>query len=145
MSKIIWPVLSVLVAVGIFFSSSISGEVSGGASMAIVEFMRRIMPLPDNIGIDFNFIVRKTAHFAVYFLLAFCVAHSLKFYLHRAWILLVSAWGIASVYGVLDEIHQYFVPGRVMAVSDMLINAAGALAGAMLVVWWVRKKKKACT
>jgi len=161
MSKIIWPVLSVLVAAGIFFSSALSGEVSGGASMVIAELVRYVVPDATDETISvFNFIVRKGAHFTVYFVLAFCVAHSLKFYLlrrsepalannkaqdsvvaggRRLLTLFFVAWGIASAYGVVDEIHQYFVPGRVMALMDMVINAIGAAAGAAVVCWWVAR------
>lgn len=145
MAKIIWPVLAVLVAVGIFISSSMSGDVSGGASMAIANFMRRFAPLADETIYTLNFIVRKAAHFAVFFALAFCVAHSLKFHIrfkHSLKILLVTAWAIAALYGVIDEVHQNFVPGRVMAPLDMAINAAGAFFGAALVVLWVKNRGK---
>jgi VanZ family protein len=135
-SKIVWPVLSVLVAAGIFISSSVSGEVSGSASMAIAVYVRNLVPLDDDL---LNFLVRKAAHFIVYFALAFCVAQSLKFHVHRLRLLLAVSWVIAAVYGVTDEIHQYFVPGRVMAFSDMVINAAGAFFGAGLVVWYLCK------
>lgn len=37
----------------------------------------------------------------------------------------------ATLYGVSDEVHQYFVPSRTFAVSDMVANALGAL----LVQW----------
>lgn len=33
---------------------------------------------------------------------------------------------IASLYGLFDEIHQYFVPGREADVFDALANAVGA-------------------
>ena len=33
---------------------------------------------------------------------------------------------IASFYGITDEIHQLFVPGRFFAVSDMAADAFGA-------------------
>ncbi|MCL2225451.1 MAG: VanZ family protein [Defluviitaleaceae bacterium] len=137
--KIIWPVLSVLVALGIFISSAMTGEVSGYASMTIAGWVRYILPVSDSTLAVMHFFVRKTAHFVVYFVLAFCVAHSFKFYVHSFRKLLLLAWGIASVYGVTDEIHQYFVPGRVMAISDMLINAAGAFVGAAVVVWYLRR------
>ncbi|MCL2577305.1 MAG: VanZ family protein [Defluviitaleaceae bacterium] len=135
---IIWPILSVLIAVGIFISSSISGEVSGNASMTIARFVRSFLPVSDSMLGFMHFLVRKTAHFWVYFVLAFCVAHSLKYYLHNRRTLILSAWGIAAAYGVMDEFHQYFVPGRVMAVSDMLINAAGAFLGALIVCCYIK-------
>jgi len=39
---------------------------------------------------------------------------------------LLGAFLIAVVYGVTDEIHQSFVPGRVPDVADVLADAAGA-------------------
>jgi VanZ family protein len=45
----------------------------------------------------------------------------------------VAAWAIAAGYGVTDEWHQSFVPGRSADVRDLVANAAGAfvaLAGA---------------
>lgn len=139
--KIIWSVLSVIIAVLIFISSSISGEVSGYASMRIADMVRYVMPFGTEMLGFMNFLVRKTAHVVVYFALAFCITHSIKYHIHKSHKLLIASWGIAAFYGVTDEIHQYFVPGRVMAISDMVINAVGALAGAALVVWWVNRHK----
>lgn len=36
------------------------------------------------------------------------------------------AWLVAVLYGVVDELHQSFVPGRVCSVSDLLSDASGA-------------------
>jgi len=36
------------------------------------------------------------------------------------------------LYGVSDELHQLFVPGRSFGVDDMLIDAAGGLVGALI-------------
>jgi len=47
----------------------------------------------------------------------------------------VAVWaaGIASAYGALDEVHQYFVPGRLASVTDGLLNLTGAgLTGVVL-------------
>ena len=43
------------------------------------------------------------------------------------------AGAIATGYGVLDEIHQMYVPGRFASITDALLNTAGAAA----VVAWV--------
>ena len=40
---------------------------------------------------------------------------------------------IASLYGVSDEYHQRFVPGRMFDVLDMVADALGASAGAAVV------------
>ena len=46
----------------------------------------------------------------------------------------IAAWGIATAYGVTDEYHQSFVPGRTPDVADVLADAAGA--GASIVTVW---------
>ena len=39
---------------------------------------------------------------------------------------------LVGVYGVLDEVHQYFVPGRNSDVLDVLADVCGGLLGAGL-------------
>jgi VanZ family protein len=39
----------------------------------------------------------------------------------------------ASVYGIIDEVHQYFVPGRSCNVSDWIADTLGAFLGAAAV------------
>jgi len=41
----------------------------------------------------------------------------------------IAAIVLAVVYGVTDELHQYFVPGRNMEFMDILSDALGAFTG----------------
>ena len=43
---------------------------------------------------------------------------------------LVLAVVYATLYGALDEVHQYFVPDRFMSLMDVLANLLGALIAA---------------
>ena len=43
---------------------------------------------------------------------------------------------ISSLYGVSDEYHQVFVPGRTFDLLDMLADAIGSVAGASAVGAW---------
>jgi VanZ family protein len=43
---------------------------------------------------------------------------------------------ISSLYGVSDEYHQMFVPGRTFDLLDMLSDAIGSIAGASAVGAW---------
>lgn len=40
---------------------------------------------------------------------------------------------VALLYGISDEFHQYFVPGRHATVTDVLINAAGIILALLAV------------
>jgi VanZ family protein len=45
---------------------------------------------------------------------------------------------IAGLYGVSDEVHQYFVPGRSSSVYDAIADVAGA--GLVCALWYWRKR-----
>lgn len=78
-------------------------------------------------------IVRKGAHIMEYALLgvSLCLLHMSYAARYGA----LRAWGIASVYGALDEVHQLFSEGRAGRITDILIDASGAAVGVLAVVW----------
>jgi len=45
----------------------------------------------------------------------------------------------ASLYGVSDEVHQLFVPGREFDVLDIFYDFIGSLFGVYLSRWWIRR------
>ncbi len=47
---------------------------------------------------------------------------------------------IGSIYGVLDEWHQYYVPGRTASVLDLISDSIGTFLGAL--IFTVFKKDK---
>jgi VanZ family protein len=49
---------------------------------------------------------------------------------------LIGAWAIAVAYGVTDEWHQSFVPGRHAELRDLRADAIGALAADVVVKAW---------
>lgn len=69
-------------------------------------------------GLAYDYPLRKAGHLAVFALLWLLARRPLG-----------DGWGFAFtvLYAASDEWHQTFVPGRGGAVSDVLIDAAGAL------------------
>lgn len=128
MKKYIFLTLSLLTAALIFVLTRMPGDESGEMSLAIVRLIYSISPFDENTT---HFIIRKGAHFVVYAFLAFFLCGFFDTKGKGIFLLIIIPWLIASIYGVADEIHQYFVPGRVMAVMDMGINSAGAFFGAI--------------
>ncbi len=71
------------------------------------------------------------AHVAVYSILAFLLYAALAGYNSAAsrWVPVSIAFALAVLYGVGDEIHQAYVPGRVAAELDLVADAIGAAIG----------------
>lgn len=82
--------------------------------------------IPGNFG--------SYGHFGVYAVLGALVAFALRSPGMWPW-----AAAFASVYGVTDELHQLFVPGRMADPLDWVVDTLGAIVGALLVAWWLRR------
>lgn len=67
------------------------------------------------------------AHLGLYFVLAALVHASLRAYLpERGNLLVVDTVIFSLLYGLSDEFHQAFVPGRVASPVDLLADVLGA-------------------
>lgn len=78
-----------------------------------------------------RFIVRKIAHFTLYFTLGLIVyllllSHNVK---HSVILSII----ICFLFGCVDEIHQYFVPGRTARVYDCIVDTLGSMTSIYLV------------
>ena len=64
-----------------------------------------------------------------------------------SWRAVLGAIVIASLYGVSDEYHQMFVPGRSFDVLDMVADTIGSVIGASAVGAWsiIRNEKRKTT
>ena len=66
-------------------------------------------------------------HVAEYSVFGFLLLASLRASNYDGKEALILAVVVASLYGVTDEIHQYFVPGRFFSYTDMLADFLGSL------------------
>jgi len=85
--------------------------------------------LPGVIGADWDTVAGKLAHVAVFGVLAYLF--------WRVWANVSFVLSATLLYGLTDEFHQRFIPGRTSRWSDLLFDAAGAL----LVVWWLQRHR----
>jgi|SRR5262245_59958334 len=58
----------------------------------------------------------------------------------KGWPLVFTVFVVGTFFGLSDEIHQYFVPGRTASVGDLLADGAGAFLGGAFYVAadWIR-------
>ncbi|HEX7997330.1 MAG TPA: VanZ family protein [Pyrinomonadaceae bacterium] len=91
-----------------------------------------------------HFIVRKTAHFTEYALLAFLAARALavssRSVLRRNWFLISLL--LIVFYALVDEYHQSYVATRTASIYDSLIDMSGGLTALLLYALWRRRKVK---
>jgi len=119
----------------IFILSSQTGteseEVSGFVRKAIEAVLYRYVKMAELNASTINLLetmVRKTAHLFIYFCLGFSVIATFLSYGAKRNVFLKAAV-FCFLYAVSDETHQYFVEGRAAEVTDVLLDAAGSLAG----------------
>jgi VanZ family protein len=95
-----------------------------------VLFVEVLTSLPGSAlpNIELPFRYDWVAHFCMYGVLGVLLARAARVSgWPWRWLVLV-ALGI-SVFGVLDELHQLFIPGRSAEVSDWLMDTAGSATG----------------
>lgn len=56
-------------------------------------------------------------------------------------LLILISIGSAALYGISDEIHQYFVPSRQADVMDVIANTIGSICGVYSYYWWKNRKE----
>ncbi|MBQ2253021.1 MAG: VanZ family protein [Clostridia bacterium] len=139
---ILWTIV-VLISAAIFSfsaqpaseSAALSGEVTGG----LYGVLRRIFP-----GLRFSdwetavAVVRKLAHFFLYFSLSVSSFFAIRTDVEENRRAALISFLFCFLYAVSDEVHQAFVPGRAMLVTDVFIDSAGALLGLLSAVLFLR-------
>ena len=112
--------IAVLIAIAMFYVSSLSfgssGEKSGTNLIAILY------------------------HLFAYFFLALFLNFSLVKGRETKFIFIVIL--ISIFYGITDEIHQYFVPGRYASLSDIVINFIGIMLASLFYLVSIEYRKK---
>ena len=85
--------------------------------------------------------VRSTAHFLLFTVLGVLSLVACMTFKMKLWqsVLLASVWG--WLYGVLDEVHQIFVPGRTFELIDVGADALGVALGVVLTLMVIAIRK----
>ena len=80
----------------------------------------------------------------IYHLLAFFFLNAfllIAFVRGKIYELILVAVLVSITYGVLDEVHQLFVPGRVSGVFDVMINNAGIFFSTIFYMEYLRGRR----
>lgn len=109
--------------------------------VAIILFILSSIPYPPPVILNVSY-EDLIMHAIVYSAFGFFVARALynqTGYSRLKENLLLFTFLIGTIYGISDEFHQYFVPGRVSDILDVLADSVGTLIG-FAVFNFTRKK-----
>ena len=89
---------------------------------------------------DTRFVVRKTAHFTLYFILGVLTYLTLKSYSIKK--IVIFSILLCFIYSCSDEIHQMFLDGRTAKILDIFIDTIGSIVGISLCIIICKLKSK---
>ena len=154
LKKLSWMPAAILMLVIYQFSSKtadLSGESSLAISKAVLHFYETISKIQwqqgyreEILGV-LDHVVRKTAHFTEYAILAATFSFHFTVWRKKAWQRIALPVLLAGLYAAGDEYHQTFVAGRSGQVSDVLLDTTGAFVGALiffLLVYLLQKRRQ---
>ncbi len=107
----------------------------------LLIYIQSAHPSPEELP-SFKF-MDKMLHFVAYGvmgILFYRAYQTLQIRNQRQWLVFLSIVS-ASLYGISDEIHQYFVPARHASFSDVIADILGAVCGVWLYHVWEGRKQ----
>lgn len=104
--------------------------------MGLIFFLSHQPRLVDFEQPLFGTVFFKSAHVTVYAILAWLWWRALTPHRAVAWPILGLAFSLTVLYGISDEVHQLYIPGRNGRLYDILFDASGALAMILLIRWY---------
>lgn len=90
----------------------------------------------------YTFIIRKGAHFFAYFVLGILIYSFLLEFIKKKYKILLFTVLLCMSFALLDELHQYFIPGRSARIFDVCIDTCGATLGCTIAIFFSFLKNK---
>ncbi len=137
----------------IFLFSAQDGNESGRTSELVMDFLHGLFDaiLPEGTEPETAagwgmFLLRKGAHFFVFTVLGILFCTTICQYPGATPLQKVGLpLALGILYACIDELHQYFVPGRACQIRDVCIDTCGVLCGILLTLglrWLIRRSRQ---
>jgi len=132
----IWTLTIIWMGVIFYFShqpADISKEESGRILVRMeLATEEELSAVGDRRIFLLQYYIRKTAHVTVFLVLGSLLTLSVYSKRLNGFKAYLTAYISGTLYGVSDEIHQMFVPGRGPLVRDVMLDSFGALIGVVI-------------
>ncbi len=133
----------------IYFLSTQPAGVSNSCSKGIIAFVVENIVKLTGAAISerdmlhlirkINSTAREYMHGVVFFVLGMLIHNAVRQSGAKGIKAGAVSLAICIVYGIIDEIHQIFIPGRAFQVGDLIMDAAGSIIGICL-IWRIFRK-----
>ncbi len=87
-------------------------------------------------------IVRKSAHFSLYFILGLLVLSFCMEYMELSWRSMILSLFVVFLYACSDEVHQLFIAGRSGEVLDVFIDTCGGFFSVIVYNCYYRVRRR---
>ena len=84
----------------------------------------------------------KVHHAFAYFIMGLLALRSFNYYIKNPVLLASASLIFCSVYGLFDEWHQSYIPGRYADIADWLADTAGAACSVFFLPYFTRSSDK---
>lgn len=134
-----WAFVFAMLALIFFMSAKTDDALNSGSG--IISLVRDALMAASSALFGHPVDVSPVGHFTEFFLLGLALVNALRL---SAPLPKACAYAVlfASLYGVSDELHQIFVPGRSCDPADWLVDTIAALIAALLFAGFMNLKRK---
>lgn len=127
MKKFKYWIPVIIIMLIIFYYSKDGSTASDYKSNGIADLIIKVFNLKNIDPFYLNVLIRKLAHFSIYFILGFFVINALYKTTNLNYFnIFVLALIICFLYSCSDEIHQLLVPGRSGEIRDVILDTSGS-------------------
>ncbi len=142
-----YSVLVVIWQIIIFLFSAQTADASSGLSGRLTKiiigfFMPNLTDAQlQSIAQSLSFVVRKSAHFVIYFALGILMYKAIqkcRYFKNK----FSFSFVFCALYSVTDEVHQMFVPGRACRIFDIFVDCCGSVLGIIFVIIFTKLFEK---
>jgi len=142
--QVLTIIISILIAIQyiiILRFSYAPGDISTKQSVIVSKYIINFVEETLSVDLDldesqfkqFVGFVRKAAHFIFYALLGFFIYSLALVWRKSSFKPALYSFLAVVILASMDELIQYFIPGRVALISDVLLDSAGCIFGMLIV------------
>lgn len=140
--KIITVILIIIWMVLVFYlsnqGSNDSNRLSGGFTKTILDFFHALDSKTIEEQAIIEIIFRKLAHYTLYTLGGILILLHINLYTIKQSKKVILTQIIGTMYAIIDEFHQLFVPGRSGEIRDVCLDSLGLITGIILLLIFLK-------